>query len=286
MTSVPDKELVWITGAGGLIGSYLVRTAPAAEFRVGGLTRAHFDLTDFDALREAFRKNPPHVVVHCAAMSKSVACQANPGLARLTNVEVTRVLADLAENIPLYFFSTDLVFDGRAGNYDESAQPNPLSVYAATKVEAEKIVLQNPRHVVIRTSLNGGTSPSGDRGFNEEMRRAWQSGKALNLFVDEFRSPIAAQVTAKAVWELIRKNGSGIFHIAGSERLSRFEIGKLVAERWPQLHPKIVPGSLRDYVGAPRSPDTTLQCAKAQALLSFPLPGLSAWLRTHPDEVF
>ncbi len=192
----------------------------------------------------------------------------------------------MAADIPLFFLSSDLVFDGRTGNYDETAPVNPLSVYAETKVAAEQIILANPRHTVIRTSLNGGASPTGDRGFNEQMRRAWQAGQTLRLFTDEFRSPIPAEVTARAIWELAGQGRTGLYHLAGSERLSRWQIGQLLAARWPELQPRIEAGSLKDYAGPPRAPDTSLNCAKAQALLSFQLPGLTGWLSAHPDEAF
>jgi hypothetical protein len=68
--------------------------------------------------------------------------------------------------------------------------------------------------------------------------------------------------------------------------LSRCQIGQLVAARWPQLHPRIEPALLNEYTGAPRAPDTSLNCAKAQNLLSFRLPGLSEWLSAHADETF
>jgi dTDP-4-dehydrorhamnose reductase len=283
-----NRSLVWITGAGGLIGHYLFQTA--AEYAPGisviGLTRPELDLTDFAAVRQRFNRERPRAVIHCAALSRSPDCQANPELARKLNVEVTAMLAELAEPTAFFFFSTDLVFDGRQGNYDERASVNPLSVYAQTKVEAEKLVLARPQHTVIRTSLNGGRSPTGDRGFNEQLRKAWTTGKALTLFTDEFRCPIAAQVTARAVWELLHKNCPGLFHLAGAERLSRWQIGQLLAARWPALHPQLVPGSAADYSGAPRAPDTSLNCEKIQKVLSFRLPGLSEWLASHPHADF
>jgi dTDP-4-dehydrorhamnose reductase len=275
----------WITGAGGLIGNYLVQAAPALapEWNVVGLTRAALDLTDSTAVRERFLRDSPRLVVHCAALSQSPDCEANPALARRLNVEVTALLAELCGDIPFVFFSTDLVFDGQAGNYNESAAPNPLSVYAETKVAAEQIVRANAQHTIVRTSLNGGTSPSGNRGFNEQLRRAWQAGKTTRLFTDEFRAPIAAELTARAVWELIAKKKPGLYHIAGNERLSRWQIGRLIAARWPGLNPQIEAASLSEYRGAPRPPDTSLDCAKVQKLLSFPLPGLTEWLVAHPN---
>lgn len=282
------KLLAWITGAGGLIGNYLVQTAPqfAPRWSAQGLTRASLDLLDVDAVRQTFSQQRPKLVLHCAAMSRSPDCQANPQLARRINVDATAVLAELARDIPFVFFSSDLVFDGRAGNYDEAATVNPLSVYAETKVAAENIVLANPRHTVIRTSLNGGTSSTGDRGFNEQMRQAWQAGQTLKLFTDEFRCPIPAVVTAQAIWELVNNGATGLFHIAGAERLSRVQMGCLIAARWPQLNPKIEANSRKEYQGAPRPADTSLNCAKAQKLLSFPLPGLTSWLRERPNELF
>jgi dTDP-4-dehydrorhamnose reductase len=276
-------SLAWITGAGGLIGSYLQRTAPA-HWTTLALTRNILDLADKSAVEELFRKDQPALVIHSAALSKSVACEKDPPLARKLNVEVTAQLSALATGIPFFFFSTDLVFDGKRGNYDETAPVNPLSVYGRTKAEAEQIVLRNPRHTVIRTSLNAGISPTRDRGFNEEMRVAWETGRALNLFVDEFRCPIPALVTARAIWELIDKHTAGLLHLAGAERLSRVEIGNALAIRWPQLVPRIKAGSLKEYSGPARSPDTSLNCAKAQALLSFPLPRFTQWLRENPDE--
>jgi len=305
----------WITGAGGLVGNYLVQTASrfAPHWQVIGIVRdgnepslprvgrdaapasptsleavryRPLDLADSDVLRTGFKQDRPQLVIHCAGLSRSPACQENPALARKLNVELTARLAELAADIPFIFFSSDLVFDGRLGNYTEDAQPNPLSVYAETKAAAEQIVLKNPKHSVVRISLNGGTSPRGDRGFNEEMRRAWQAGRTLKLFTDEFRCPMPAAVTARAIWELVAQNKPGLYHLAGHERLSRWDIGRLIAARWPQLSPRIEPSSRKDYAGPPRPADTSLHCAKIQRLLSFPLPGLSAWLKANPTEPF
>lgn len=281
-------RLLWVTGAGGLIGSQFLRLAPtlAPLWQVRGLGRGELDLTDADAIRRLFATEKPAAIIHCAAMSKTPACQADPALARRINVEATSLLSELSAEIPFIFFSTDLVFDGRQGNYDEAAAPNPLNVYAETKAQAEQAVLRNPRHTVIRTSLNGGASPTGDRGFNEETRNALRTGKTLNLFTDEFRNPIAALITARAITELLRRGAAGLFHVAGSERLSRWEIGQLLVARWGEGASQLRAGSLRDYTGPARAPDTTLNCTKAQSLLSFPLPRFSEWLRDNPAEAF
>jgi len=283
-----DQKLAWVTGAAGLIGSNIVYAAPrfVPDWRVKGLTREDFDLTDFPAMKRQFQRDAPALVIHCAAVSDPVACEADPVKARLVNREATFFLAGLAGETPFIFLSSDLVFDGREGNYHEPAQPNPLFVYAQTKAEAEVMVLENPLHTVVRAALNGGVSPRGNRGFNTALRNAWKAGKRPRLFTDEFRSPLPATLTARALWELALVGKPGLYHLGGAERLSRFQIGGLMAQRCPELNPRIQSSSIRDFKGPARPPDVSLNCAKLQALLSFPLPGLTAWLRDNPDEPF
>jgi dTDP-4-dehydrorhamnose reductase len=281
---VSERPTAWITGAGGLIGSHLLGGAStfAPGWQVAGLTRNELDLTDAAAVAARFQKDQPRLVVHCAALSRSPDCQRDPALARRLNVDVTRTLAGLATEIPFVLFSTDLVFDGRRGNYVETDAVNPLSVYGETKAEAEAIVVANPRHLVIRTSLNAGSSPTGDRGMDEQLFLAWRAGTTMKLFIDEFRCPIPAAATARAVWELVNAGATGLYHVAGAEKLSRWQIGELLTAGHPELRRLISPGSLKEYSGVPRSPDTSLNCAKAQAKLSFPLPKFSDTVRGSP----
>ena len=283
------SRLAWITGANGLIGNYLVQAAPqfAPRWRVRALTRADFDLLDFAVVKRAFATDKPQLVFHCAAITVVSDALKNPALARRVNLEATGLLAELAAEIPMVFFSTDLVFDGRKGDYTETDAPNPLHLYGETKLAAEEIVLRNPRHLVVRTSLNGGVSSSGGRAFNEQLRRALSAaGQGMTLFTDEFRCPIPAVETARAVWELVNQNRTGLYHIAGAEKLSRLQIGELLIQRWPEVRTKITSGSAKDFPGPPRALDTSLDIAKVQKFLSAPLPGLGEWLAANPGENF
>jgi dTDP-4-dehydrorhamnose reductase len=275
------SKSTWITGANGLIGNYLVQTAPrfAPHWRVRALTRGQLDLLDFTAVRREFQKDKPQLVIHCAAISAVSEAQKNPALARRVNVDVTKFLGELAAEIPFVFFSTDLIFDGRKGNYTETDASNPLHIYGETKIAAEEIVLKNSRHWVIRTSLNYGESRAGNRSFNEQLRRALQqAGQGMTLFTDEFRNPVPAVETARAVWELIGKNCSGIYHVAGAEKLSRWQIGQLLVKRWPEIKTPLQSGSAKDFPGPPRALDTSLEISKVQKVLSAPLPKFSEWL--------
>jgi dTDP-4-dehydrorhamnose reductase len=281
------KPIVWITGAGGLIGNYLVQTAAqlAPQFQAVGLTRA-LDLADHAAVRSEFQKQKPQLIIHCAAMSRSPECQAKPELARRVNVEATAHLAQLAAEIPFVFFSTDLVFDGARGNYSETDAVNPISIYGETKVAAEESLRAHPRCLTLRCAINAGQSPTGDRGFNEQMRGAWASSQMFRLFTDEFRCPMPAAVTARATWELVQQNATGIFNLGGAEKLSRHDLGRILTAHRPDWTAQIIAASRKEYSGAPRPGDVSLDCRKVQNLLSFPLPKFSAWVAANPAEIF
>ena len=132
-----------ITGAAGLIGQYIVKTAPrwAHDWEVQGLTRADLDLTDHANVERTWQSIKPDAVIHCAALSRTKDCEQDPESARRINVEVTAHLAQLSRHIPFVFLSSGEVFDGRTGWYGETDKPNPINVYGRTKMEAEQAVL-------------------------------------------------------------------------------------------------------------------------------------------------
>ena len=269
-----------ITGAAGLIGQYLVKTAArwAPDLAMQGLTRADLDLTDRANVERTWQSIKPNAVIHCAALSRTKDCEQDPEQARRINVEVTAHLAQLSRDIPFIFLSSGEVFDGRTGWYGETDEPNPINVYGQTKLEAEQAVLQNPGHTVVRIVLTAGTSVTGDRSFVEDMCRTAKAGRDVMLYADEFRCPLPAGVIARAVWELVDRKQPGLYHLGGSERLSRWGIGETLLPWCPELKGRLMKGSARNHVGSLRPADLSLHCDKIQSLLSFRIPGFREWL--------
>jgi len=274
------KPVALITGAAGLIGQYLVKTVSrwAPQWDVRGLTRADLDLTDFSRVAATLRSIKPSAVIHCAALSRTKDCEQDPDKARRINVEATAHLADLSRDVPFMFLSSGEVFDGRKGWYDETDEAAPINVYGKTKLAAEQIVLQNPRHTVLRIVLTAGTSRNGDRSFVEDMCRTARAGKPVTLYADEWRCPLPAGAIARAIWELLDRQQPGLYHLGGNERLSRWDIGQALLPWYPELKGRVVESSSRAHVGGPRPADLSLRCEKIQALLSFRLPGFHRWL--------
>lgn len=275
------KPRVIVTGAAGLIGQYVVKAASrwSPGWEVHGLSRADLDFTDHAAAGLAWQHLKPSAVVHCAALSRTKDCEQDPQLARRINVDATAHLARLSKDIPFIFLSSGEVFDGQAGWYRETDEPNPINFYGKTKLEAEQLVLQNPRHTVVRIVLTAGMSQNGDRSFVEDMCWAAKSGKSMTLYADEYRCPLPAGAIARAIWELAGKDAPGLYHLGGCERLSRWEVGQALLPWYPELQGCLVKGCARDHTGAPRPADLSLHCEKIQALLSFLIPGFHSWLK-------
>jgi dTDP-4-dehydrorhamnose reductase len=269
-----------ITGAAGLIGQYLVKTAPrwAPDWNVQGLTRADLDLTDHANLERTWQSIQPDAIIHCAALSRTQDCEQDPERARRVNVDVTTHLAQLSHDIPFIFLSSGEVFDGTTGRYSETDEPNPINVYGQTKLEAEQTILQNPIHTIVRIVLTAGTSESGNRSFVEDMCRNARAGKDVTLYADEFRCPLPAGVIARVIWELVDRKQTGLYHLGGSDRLSRWEIGETLLPWYPELTGRLIKGSARNHLGCPRPADLSLRCGKVQKLLSFRIPGFREWL--------
>ena len=263
-----------------MIGQYLVKTAPrwAPDRDMQGLTRADLDLTDRANVERTWQSIKPNAVIHCAALSRTKDCEQDPEQARRINVEVTAHLAQLSQNIPFIFLSSGEVFDGRTGWYGETDEPNPINVYGQTKLEAERAVLQNPRHTVVRIVLTAGISETGDRSFVEDMCRTAKAGKDVTLYADEFRCPLPAGVIARVIWELVDCEQPGLYHLGGSDRLSRWEIGETLLPWCPEFKGHLMKGSARNHVGSPRPADLSLRFDKIQSLLSFRIPGFREWL--------
>lgn len=279
------KPRIIVTGAAGLIGQYVVKSAPrwAPKWEVHALSRADLDLTDSTAVERAWRAIKPDAVIHCAAMSRTKDCEQQPELARRINVEATAHLARLSKDIPFIFLSSGEVFDGAGSWYHESDRADPINIYGKNKLEAERDVLQNPGHTVVRIVLTAGMSRHENRSFVEDMCRAVKNGGNVTLYDDEFRCPLPAGVIARVMWELLDRKRPGLYHLGGRERLSRWEIGQALLPWYPELKGRLLQGSSRDHQGAPRPADLSLNCDKLQRLLSFQIPGFRSWLdgRAH-----
>ena len=284
---------ILITGASGLLGLTLALEA-AKEHTVLGLVNSHGLKTDAFTILQAdlllpgaverlFEQTRPDWVIHCAAQANVDACEADPALAQKLNSELPGKLAQSVARggARLVHISTDAVFDGLRGGYTEEDSPNPLGVYARTKLQGEIAVAEaNPQALIARVNLFGW-SLTGQRSLGEFFFYNLSAGKQVRGFTDVFFCPLLANDLASLLLEMLEKGLSGLYHVISSQCTSKYEFGLAVARRFHLDESLITPSSVSEAgLKAARSPNLTLRSDKLAGALGRPAPDLSAGLES------
>lgn len=220
-----------ITGAGGLVGSCLVKQF-AAEHQVLELKHAVLDITNKAAVRDVILQERPEVILNCAVLNVDE-CETNPAKALALNVAGPQYLAEAAEEIgaAMVHYSTNYVFDGKEEKlYTIHDEPHPVNNYGQTKLDGETAVLRaNPRSYIIRTSWVYGI---GKENFLSIIHRQLQAGQRGKVVSDCWASATYVEDLARRTSELLTRQHSGIYHIVNEGVCSyvefALEAGRLV----------------------------------------------------------
>lgn len=277
-----------ITGSNGLLGQKIVDQCLAKHIAFlatsSGANRnskcpeqayEELDVTDEQNIEEVLKGYNPSHVIHTAAMTNVDQCELHPEACDLINRQAVQMLAKCCQKLGIHFqmLSTDFVFDGLAGPYTESDQPNPLSVYARSKTEGENIVqqLDGLSYSIVRTIIVYGKGEQLSRSnLILWAKEALEKGDALQIVDDQFRAPTWADDLAWACVRICELDQTGIFHIAGPETLSIYQIVERVAAYY-QLSmtqvSKLSSATLQQP--AKRPPHTGFILDKARTVLGF-----------------
>jgi dTDP-4-dehydrorhamnose reductase len=282
-TETPKLRAV-VTGSGGLLGRSLVSTL-RDEYEVVGLDihesgtcdGVKVDITQKQQTMESIAGISPSVVVHAAAETNVDRCETDRDLAKSVNVAGTANIAEVCAKIraKLIFISTDYVFDGVRGDYAETDEPNPVNFYGLTKLEAERVVANiSPKSLVVRTSVLFGWHPT-RLNYATWVLKGLREHQALNVVTDHVNSPTLNLNLAEAIKMAIEHDSEGILHVAGSERISRFDFALKIAERFDLDGSLLVPVKM-DELGwvAKRPRDSSLRVQKAEKELGVELFGV------------
>ncbi|MCX5278389.1 SDR family oxidoreductase [Streptomyces virginiae] len=271
---------VLVIGGSGFLGTELLRQArsvgrsTAATFnsRPGNTANTswhHLDLQDHRRIDEVLDVVQPSVVINSSSGNSNWAVTAD-GPGRIAQCAARR-------GIHLVHVSSDAVFSGSRGSgYDEMALPDPVTPYGAAKGAVETAVrLLHPAAAIVRTSLIIGDGGSGHERVVHELADGTRSGA---LFTDDVRCPVHVADLAAALLELATSRVAGIAHVAGSEALTRYELGLLIARR-DGLDPSLLPAGRRADTRLPGALDVRLDCRATQQRLSTRFRGARAFLR-------
>lgn len=292
---------ILITGANGFLSNYLIADLVKRKYEVIATGKGNcrikandafvyeeMDFTEVESVKSVFDKHKPEVVVHAGAMSKPDDCETNKELAYKVNTEGSAYLLDAAKisNSFFIFISTDFVFDGIKGMYNEDDIPAPVNYYGQTKLLAEEKVKEYAGEwSIVRTVLVYGRPQSGRENLLTLVKKKNENGEVFKVFTDQLRTPTYVEDLASAIVSIIDIKAKGIFHVSGEDQLSPYEMVIKMADLYNLNKELILPITKDDLEEkALRPPITGFDISKAKALLNYTSISFDEGLRKTFDN--
>ncbi|MCS7012820.1 MAG: dTDP-4-dehydrorhamnose reductase [Chloroherpetonaceae bacterium] len=293
---------VLITGANGLVGQKLVEVfsrdrqfdllvcarQPAPYNALASFGYLSLDITQRGAVKELIWNFSPDYIINAAAFTDVDACEREKELswkANVTAVENLLAGARLVEACVVQI-STDYIFDGKAGPYDETALPNPLNYYGREKLAAENAVRASGENwLIVRTNVVYGVAPRVKKNFAIWLTQELKNRRPVTVVDDQYGNPTLADDLARGIYELVRWGKRGVYHIAGADYLSRYEFALKLAEVFGFDKSLITPIKTADLNQlAPRPLQSGLITIKAQSELGINFLGVEESLRIFKHQ--
>ncbi|MEK7406437.1 MAG: dTDP-4-dehydrorhamnose reductase [Acidobacteriota bacterium] len=271
----------------GQLGVELVRELGQRGYEVSGFDRVDLDIADRQRVEKCVSELAPEVVFNAAAYNQVDVAEQEPQAAFGVNALAVRnlALACRPTGALLVHYSTDYVFDGRAGRpYTEADAPHPLSAYGVSKLAGElyaQAYLEQP--LIIRTSgvYGPGALHTARGNFIEVMLRLAATGQPIRVLEDNVASPTYAPALAACSIDLVESGARGLFHAGGGRAISWFNWAGMIFEA-AGLKPELRPTCEREYRTAAQRPKySALSNAKMERQGVKPMPALEDALRSY-----
>ena len=243
MTLQNSNRKTLVVGASGQVGTQMLEAlagsgvlATSRKPRAGWLTLDLAELSTLAQAEEALDAHDLNAIFCVGGMTAVDACESAPDLAHRTNAVGPGVLAAYARKlgVPYVYYSTEYIFDGAKGNlksYAEDAPPNALSVYGKSKLAGEHAVLAaNPDALILRTTVVYGPD-SRELNYVYSLMRNLAAGKTMRVPQDQVSTPTYNRDLVAATLGLVVAGATGIFHVAGPERMGRLEFAERIAAK-------------------------------------------------------
>ena len=285
------KPKVLITGGSGLLALNwacamrdthdIVLATHTRRVALAGTLSTPLLLDDPDTLEREMKRHAPDVVVHTAGITSVEDCERDEAAARHVYIDLSRNVAAAARaaGAALIHISTDHLGNGESALQKEDAVPQPLNAYARVKLGAEHAVAETcPAALVVRTNFFGWGHRH-RRSFSDWIYYALREGTTLTMFDDVFITPILADGVASASHRLAASGATGIYNIAGEERISKYGFAIALAERFGLPKAFISRGKIAaSQLSARRPRDMSLDVSKARQRLGTPLGNVAEHL--------
>lgn len=286
-----------ITGASGLLGGKLVELALNAGHQVSSIINDHpakdseavrLDLRDAERVRSILTERRPDAVIHTASITDVDFCERNPTLAMEINAKATETIARACNELHsfLVYVSTDYVFDGQTGGYREEDKPNPINTYGRSKLVGEQLTSNlAPYSCIARTSVLFGCGRKYRLNFATWLLESLSRGQSVKVISGQYASPTLNTHLARMLLEVSERRIAGTLHLAGANRINRYEFAIRLAQEFrlnTGLLVPVAPASVNWY--AKRPADSSLNIKKATRLLNTKPRTLKDELRTFKIE--
>ncbi|HEV2954235.1 MAG TPA: lipopolysaccharide biosynthesis protein RfbH [Candidatus Dormibacteraeota bacterium] len=266
-----------VIGASGQVGGAVCRALEQQGWTVIGTGLSHLQagfrrlaLGDAAGVSALIQEVEPELVVLAAYYGNVNLCEREPGKTEELNVAGTLQVAAAATEVGarLIWYSTDYVFDGKAGPYDEAATPNPVNVYGRAKLAAESALLRgHPDALVIRTTQVFSWEPE-SMNFAMQVWRTLSSGTPMRVASDQIGNPTLADYLGEVTVRLAEAGVTGLINVVGGDRLARSEFARRLARTFALDPDLILPVPTSEMAGeAARPLETGLRTARLEALL-------------------
>jgi dTDP-4-dehydrorhamnose reductase len=287
-----------VTGVSGLLGINLAWSM-TGRYDVTGVLRGRravavpghtpfeaieADLTLPGEVERVLDLSQPDVIIHTAALTEVDRCEMHPEEARRTNTVLPGILARAAARagVEMLHISTDAVFDGLRGDYSEEDTPNPINVYARTKLDGERAVAEAYPDALIARVNFFGWSWQGSRSLAEFFFNSLSAGLPVFGFDDVFFCPLLVNDLVEILLRMVDLRLKGVYHVVSSECQSKYAFALMLAREFGFDEQLISPapftqGNLR----AQRSPRLTLRTDRLAHALGAPLPGQHSAIRRY-----
>jgi dTDP-4-dehydrorhamnose reductase len=250
---------ILVTGANGLLGQHVVKmllqnghyhviATGKGQCRLPFNTNKNFeyaalDITDEKAVHNCLLSYKPAAIIHAAAITQPDPCELDTITCWKTNVTATQFLVDAATIINAYFLyiSTDFVFDGLHGPYKETDTTNPVNFYGTSKLAAEKLVVNSLlQWSIVRTVLVFGNILVGNRSnIISWVKESLTQNKPIKVVTDQWRTPTYVEDLATGILLVLQKQAIGIYHIAGKQGMSPYDMA-IATANYLQLNTTLI----------------------------------------------
>ncbi len=267
---MPDTKKILLTGANGLLGqktTEIFARESEHELLITDIQEKAeeprkykyipLDITNKENVKEHVKKFKPDIIINTAAFTNVDGCETERELSWRVNVDAVKnlIIASRLSSAKVIHISTDYIFDGKNGNYEENSTPNPKSFYGREKLASENaLIASGIEYSIIRTMIIYGNGTNVKLNFALWLVDQLSNDKPVTIVDDQFGQPTMVDDLALALLRIVERNKTGIYNVCGNEYISRYDFAVKLADIFEFDRKLIIPIKTKELQQAAERP--------------------------------